>query len=205
MLKIAESVKSQISQIAADPYRPAEDFKVEIDGIQENYTYGSSIDQSQSQTYREQHHKQNIIQNFKTVHHFIMVRKLDKLKLARMKKEQREFMASGRSEFNTQLLNWQEAFEENQEDFSEMVFKIDELQAKSSILTNQVEELKLQIQQIPFQVLRFSEKGAEKKQADNEDENSVGLTEISEDVFFKKMAIGRRNTTLPAKQENETV
>ena len=75
-----------------------------------------------------------------------MVKKLDKLKLARMKKEQREFMANGRSEFNTQLLNWQEAFEENQEDFSEMVFKIDELQAKSSILTNQVEELKLQIQ-----------------------------------------------------------
>ena len=75
-----------------------------------------------------------------------MVKKLDKLKLARMKKEQREFMANGRSEINTQLLNWQEAFEENQEDFSEMVFKIDELQAKSSILTNQVEELKLQIQ-----------------------------------------------------------
>jgi len=64
----------------------------------------------------EHSHPTSIIQNFKTTHHVKIIRKIDRPFKAKLKKECLEFMSSGRSAFNSQLIKWQEFFAENCED-----------------------------------------------------------------------------------------
>ena len=68
------------------------------------------------------------------------------MQMIMMKKKYREFMSNGRSEFNIQLLKWQQFFEENSEDVSDMQCKMEELVNLCSILSSQVEDLQVQVQ-----------------------------------------------------------
>ena len=80
-----------------------------------------------------------IVQETRFVNKTRVVKKLDKMSLFQIKKKVNKFMAEGRTEFNVQLLKWQELFEETNDDYYEYQSRVEKLEAMVELLATQLE------------------------------------------------------------------